>query len=224
MIKKAGILVALASVATVVTGCGGTAGSSSMPTTSAATSSVPSVSVTAPTSAVPATSYAVDQGWGGTACVLPVAAVEAIFGPLDSITNPNVTVIGGYVEMATNNNLTGDAGCSEIWYPQAYPNYGQSVNIGFATDGPESYKTDLTVSKWVPVPGGLTGEEVGTDSDPHDSVLVVPSSDGYVYLGLSSDTTSQPVSVADGTKALRVIIDVAKESPPQGLRGIADLP
>jgi hypothetical protein len=55
-------------------------------------------------------------------------------------------------------------------------------------------------------------------------VLVVPSSDGYVYLGLSSDTTSQPVSVADGIKALRVIIDVARKSPPQGLRGIADLP
>lgn len=154
--------------------------------------------------------------------MLPVAAVLAIFGPLDRITNPNVTVTSGYVEMATNDNLIGDAGCSEVWYPQAYPDYGQSVNIGFATDGPSSYKTDLTVSKWAPVRGGLAGEELGTDSDPHDSVLVVPSSDGYVYLGLSGDTTSQPVSIGDGTKALRVIIDVAKESPPQGLS--ADTP
>ena len=224
MIKKAAILVAVASVVAFITGCGGTASSSSAPTGSATVAPVPSASAAAPTPSV--TSYTVDQGWKDTACVLPVAAVQAIFGPLDRITNPNVLVTGGYVEMGTSNNLVGDAGCSEIWYPQAYPdpNYGQSVNIGFATDGPNAYKTDLAVSKWAPVPGGLTGEELGTDSDPHDSVLVVPSRDGYVYLGLSSDTTSHPVSVADGTLALRVIINVAKKSPPQGLRGIADLP
>lgn len=214
MIKKAAILAALAGAMTLVTACGGTPSPSSGSTDSA---------TTAPTPSMPVTGYTVDQGWRGTACVLPVAAVQAIFGPLDRITNPNVTVTGGYVGMQTSNNLAGDAGCSEIWYPRAYPDYGQSVNIGFATDGAKSYKADLTVSKWASVPGGLAGEELGTDSDPHDSVLVVPSSDGYVYLGLSSDTTSQPVSVADGTEALRVIIDVAKKFPPQGLRG-TDLP
>lgn len=224
MTKKAAFLLALASGVTVVTGCGGTASSSAVSAESAAATPVRSVSAAAPASSVSAASYTVDQGWDGTACVLPVAAVQAIFGPLEPITNPNVTVTGGYVEMQASNNTHGDPGCSEVWYPQAYPKFGQSVNIGFATDGPDSYKTDLSVSTWAPVPGGLTGEVLGTDSDPHDAVLVVPSRDGYVYLGLSSDTTSQPVSAADGTKALRVVITVAKQSPPQGLQGIADLP
>lgn len=224
MIKKAAMLIALASVATAVTGCGGTANSSSAPAESAAAASVRPASTSAPMPSVRATSYTVDRGWEGTACVLPVSAVQALFGPLEQITNPNVLVTGGYVEMQTNNNMHGDPGCSEVWYPQAYPKYGQSINITFATDGADAYKADITESKWTPIPGGLPGEELGTRSDPHDTALVVPTSDGYVYLGLSSDYTSQPVSVADGTKALRVIIAVAKKSPPQGLQGIADLP
>lgn len=224
--RAAAILTVFAGVATVVTACGGTANSSSAPKESAAAAPGQSVSAAAPEPAAQPTSYTVDQGWEGTACVLPVAAVQAIFGPLEPITNPNVTPTGGYVEMATNNNMNGDPGCSEAWYPQAYPdpNYGQSVSITFATDGAGAYKTDITESKWAPVPGGLAGEVLGTSSDPHDSALVVPTRDGYVYLGLSSDDTSQPVSVTDGTEVLRIIIDVAKKAPPQGLRGIADLP
>lgn len=221
MIKQAAILMVLASGAAVLAGCGGTGSPSSVPADSAATAPVRSVSAAASASAG---SYTVDQGWGGTACVLPVAAVQAIFGPLEPITNPNVTVTGRYVEMQTNNNMQGGPGCSEVWYPRAYPTYGQSVSIGFGTDGADAYKTDLSVSNWAPVPGGLTGEVLGSDNDPHDAALVVPASDGYVYLGLSSDDTGHTVSVADGTKVLRVIIDVAKKSPPQGLQGIADLP
>jgi hypothetical protein len=226
MTKKAAFLFALASGVAVVAGCGGTASSSAVPAESAAAAPVRSMSPAAPTSPVPTTSYTVDQGWEGTACVLPVAAVQAIFGPLQPITNPNVTPTDGYVDMQTNNDVHGDPGCSEAWYPQAYPdpNYGQSVNITFATDGADAYKTDITETKWAPVPGGLPGELLGTKSDPHDAALVVPTSDGYVYLGLSSDYTSHPVSVPDGTEALRVLIAVAKKSPPQGLQGIANLP
>ncbi|HET9893373.1 MAG TPA: hypothetical protein VFQ44_00300 [Streptosporangiaceae bacterium] len=216
MIKQAAMLIALASGAAVLAGCGGTESPAAAPVRSA------SAAASAPPAS--ASSYAVDQGWAGTACVLPVAAVQAIFGPLAPITNPNVTVTGGYVEMQTNNSTQGGPGCSEVWYPQAYSNYGQSVNIAFATDGADSYKTDITESKWAPVPAGLKGEVLGTDSDPHDAALVVPARDGYIYLGLSSDDTGHPVSVADGTKALQVIIDVARKSPPQGLQGIADLP
>jgi hypothetical protein len=226
VIKRTAILMALASGVIVVAGCGGTVSSSSVPTQNAAATPVSPRSAAAPASSVSATGYTVDHGWAGTACVLPVAAVQAIFGPLEEITNPNVTPTDGYVDMQTNNDMHGDPGCSEEWYPQAYPdpNYGQSVNITFATDGAGAYKTDITESKWVPVPSGLPGELLGTKSDPHDAALVVPTNDGYVSLGLSSDYTSHPVNVADGTEALRVLIAVAKKSPPQGLQGIANLP
>jgi hypothetical protein len=226
VIKRTVFLMVLASGVTVITGCGGTASSSSVSPESSAAAPVRSVSAAAPASSVSTTSYTVDQGWAGTACVLPVAAVQAIFGPLEQITNPNVTATSGYVEMQTNNDMHGDPGCSEAWYPQAYPNpsYGQSINIAFATDGADAYKTDITETRWAPVPGGLPGELLGTASDPHDAALVVPTTDGYVCLGLAGDDTSHPVSVANGTEALRVMIAVAKKSPPQGLQGIANLP
>jgi hypothetical protein len=206
----------------LVAGCGTGHESGAAPRASHA----PTAAAT-PSAAVQAQAYQPDAGNAGTACeLLPSAAVNALFGPLEPFdggdTN-NVSLSGGF-------DINGNPYCVVEWYTAAAASYQWQVTVGAvqptaaADDSLALYLSNYTAGK---IAGGMPGALYGTGnsgtSAAGQTVAVVPMSGGsYLYLAGTFGGTSLTFPVM--TKMLRVMVAMAKKYPVSGLKGIGSLP
>jgi len=171
--------------------------------------------------------YQPDAGNAGTACeLLPSAAVNALFGPLEPFDGGdvnNVSLNGGY-------DINSNPYCVVEWYTVAAASYQWQVTVGAvqptaaADDSLALYLSNYTAGK---IAGGMPGALYGTGnsgtSAAGQTVAVVPMRGGS-YLYLAGTFGGTPLTFPVMTKMLRVMVAMAKKYPVSGLKGISSLP
>lgn len=177
--------------------------------------------------AAQAQTYQPDAGDTGTACeLLPSAAVNTLFGPLQPFDGGdvnNVSLSGGY-------DVNSNPYCVVEWYTTAAASYQWQVTVGAvqptaaADDSLALYLSNYTAGK---IAGGMPGALYGTGnsgtSAAGQTVAVVPMSSGsYLYLAGTFGGTSLTFPVM--TKMLRVMVAMAMKYPVSGIKGISSLP
>jgi hypothetical protein len=182
---------------------------------------------TTPSPVVQAQSYQPDAGEVGSACeLLPSAAVNALFGPLQPFDGGDVN----NVSLTGGNDINGNSYCDVDWYTGTAASTAWQVTVEAVqptTDADDSLALFLSNYQTVKVVGGVTGEVYGQgasgSSDAGATVAAVPMSGGS-YLYVSGTVGSSPLSAADMTKMLRVMVAMAVKYPVSGLKGISSLP
>jgi hypothetical protein len=215
-------VISAAAAAGLVAGCGASHESGAVPQTSHPSTAVATTPPPAQTQA-----YLPDAGDAGTACeLLPSAAVNALFGPLQPFDGGdvnNVSLSGGY-------DINSNPYCIVEWYTAAATNYQWQVTVGAvqptaaADDSLALYLSNYTAGK---IAGGMPGALYGTGnsgtSAAGQTVAVVPMSGGS-YLYLAGTFGGTPLAFPVMTKMLRVMVAMAMKYPVSGLKGISSLP
>jgi hypothetical protein len=172
--------------------------------------------------------YQPDPGEAGSACeLLPSAAVNALFGPLEPFEGSDVN----NVSLSTGFDQNGNPLCTLEWYTGTAASDQWEVTVGAVqptTDAEDSLGQFLSDYHTASVVGGVAGEVYGQGvsgtSTAGDTIAAVPMSDGsYLYVA-GTIGGSTPVSEADLTKMLRIMVVIARKYPVSGLEGIGSLP